>query len=66
MAARAVRCRYHDRLDNPCPNEAAVSDPDAGIQLCPRHLLEAHTLFVEMAKAKKIVTTLRNQGGTAA
>lgn len=57
-ATRAVRCRYRNRLNDPCPNPAAVEDPDAGIQLCPRHLLEAHTLFVEMAKAKKIVAGL--------
>lgn len=46
---RLVRCRMHDRLSNPCPNEAVVEDAD--ILICARHLAKATALMNEIRAA---------------
>jgi nitrite reductase/ring-hydroxylating ferredoxin subunit len=40
---RIVRCRVHTRRGNPCTGEAV--DPEAELQICIRHLAEAHRLI---------------------
>lgn len=44
--SRTARCRYHNRLDEPCPNPAIDDDPNT-IRLCPAHALRAAQLLVE-------------------
>jgi hypothetical protein len=46
---RAVRCRYLDRLNNPCPNAAVVEDAD--ILICAKHLAKAARLWNEVKAA---------------
>lgn len=43
---RAARCRYHNRLGDPCSNPVIDEDSNA-IQLCPSHALRAAQLLVE-------------------
>lgn len=42
MNDRLTRCRYTNRLHDPCPNEAF--DPDADLVLCSHHTAAALTL----------------------
>ncbi|MGH3381349.1 MAG: hypothetical protein ACRDP6_42120 [Actinoallomurus sp.] len=43
---RKPRCRYHNRRDDPCPNE--VIDPDPGApQICVRHAFEGTQLLAD-------------------
>lgn len=51
MTERIVRCRVHNRLNNPCTGEAV--DPEAELLICSRHLAEAQRLVSEaFAKAR--------------
>lgn len=43
---RAARCRYHNRRDDPCSNEALDGDP-AALQICAAHALRAVHLLAE-------------------
>ncbi|BBA99253.1 hypothetical protein RVR_5793 [Actinacidiphila reveromycinica] len=45
MSERIVRCRVHNRLNDPCSGEAV--DPDAELLICTRHLAEAQRLIAE-------------------
>lgn len=48
MTERLVRCRVHNRLNNPCTGEAV--DPTAELLICSRHLAEAQRLIHEAFK----------------
>lgn len=43
MTDRIVRCRVHNRLNDPCSGEAV--DPDAELLICTRHLAQAQRLI---------------------
>jgi nitrite reductase/ring-hydroxylating ferredoxin subunit len=53
MTDRIVRCRVHNKLNDPCSGEAV--DPDAELLICTRHLAAAQRLiraaFQRAAKA---------------
>lgn len=44
MTDRIVRCRVHNRLNDPCSGEAV--DPNAELLICTRHLAEAQRLIL--------------------
>lgn len=48
-ATRIVRCRVHNRMGNPCSDEAV--DPDAELLICVRHLAEAQQLINDALRA---------------
>lgn len=48
MTERLVRCRVHNRLNDPCSGEAV--DPQAELLICARHLAEAQRLIHEAFK----------------
>lgn len=50
---RAERCRYLRRDGNRCENPAG-GQGDEEVQLCPKHMYEAHRVFVELAKAAAV------------
>lgn len=45
MTDRIVRCRVHDRMNNPCSAEAV--DPGADLLICIAHLAEAQRMYAE-------------------
>jgi hypothetical protein len=48
MTERLVRCRVHNRRNDPCSGEAV--DPQAELLICARHLAEAQRLIHEAFK----------------
>lgn len=58
MTDRIVRCRVHNRLNDPCSGEAV--DPNAELLICTRHLAEAQRLI---AAAYQQASAIAKPGG---
>lgn len=47
--ARVRRCRYHNRLNNPCPNPS-LSQDDKTIAICVKHAVAVMELINEQTR----------------
>ncbi|WP_157574860.1 hypothetical protein [Jiangella muralis] len=62
MAARVERCRYLRRDGNRCENPVA-GQGDEEVQLCPKHLFEAHKVFVELTNSPRSASRTGSASG---